>query len=384
MVSNSPDPVDNFEVPQVKEGKRISRWLMAVLISLIVVPVGFYSWVWLYANSPGASGYFEKIQVYIPPKSGFPQIEKILIESRVIEDDFRFRLLARYLGVSTRLKAGEYVFTAEHTPLLILKDIEQGKTIPRTLAIAEGLNIYQIAEKIASGGWGRPDELLLLMSDPEFLSEMGVRANSLEGYLFPDTYFFERSDSPQHILATMFRRMQTVILTECENASLVEGVLFDCDGQAGEAVSKVENSKAVDQIVRLSVNQVLTLASIVEKETGFSEERPLVAKVFINRLKKGMRLQADPTVVYGLKKFGQQLSRKDLKTPTPYNTYTETGLPAGPICNPGKASISAVFNPAAENYLYFVLQEDGGHYFSNSLKEHNQAVARLRKFEKEN
>lgn len=353
---------------------------MAVLVSLLVVPVGLYSWVWLYANSPGASGYFEKRQVYIPPKSGFPQIEKILIESRVIEDDIRFRILARYLGVSTRLKAGEYVFTAEHTPLLILRDIEQGKTVPRTLTIAEGLTIYQIAEKIEAGGWGKQVDILQLMSDPDFLSRIGVRANSLEGYLFPDTYFFERSDSPQHILATMFKRMQAVIAKECEKAAQVEGVLFDCDGQAGAA----EKFKGASEIVRLSVNQVLTLASIIEKETGFPEERPLVAKVFIDRLKKGMRLQADPTVVYGLKKFGEQLSRKDLKTPTPYNTYTQKGLPVGPICNPGKASISAVFNPAAEKYLYFVLQENGGHYFSKSLKEHNEAVARLRKFENKN
>jgi len=377
-------PGGKSETSEICNNKQKGGRLIAVTaVLLILLLAAFAAWVLIYSRSPCSQLSSGPLRVYIPPQTSLPQIQKILVDAQVLEDDFRFWLLARYLGVSTRLKAGEYLFTPEHTPLLVLKDMAEGKTIPRSLTIAEGLNMYQVAQKIEDGGWGAKADVLLLMYNSEFLAEQEIKANSLEGHLFPDTYFFERSDSPQHILSAMVKRMQGVFSEECGQAKSLPGIVFDCGGQDLHAVAE-EKSVGKAAVLKLSMNDVLTLASIVEKETGYKHERPLVAKVFLNRLRKGMRLQADPTVVYGLKKFKTPLSRKDLRTPTSYNTYTRKGLPSGPICNPGQASIAAVFHPAEENYYYFVLQGDGEHFFSKSLKEHNQAVARLRKSEKNN
>lgn len=346
-----------------------------------VLPSALAGCFYLYANSPdGRSSRDVASRVFIPPASDLPTIQKILVEEGVISRDLRFRLLARYLGVSTHLKAGEYIFSADCTPLMVLGDLAAGKTVPRSLTIVEGVTMFQVAQKIAEGGWGTGEEALRLMNDAQFAETLGLKATNLEGYLFPDTYAFERLDSLQHILKTLVGRMRSVLAAECRKmGARPGGIVVDCGKPVGTCGLEAGSGKSAQ--LYLSMADVLVLASIVEKETGRDNERPLVARVFLNRLQKGMRLQADPTVVYGLQKFGELLSRQDLRTPTPYNTYTQNGLPPGPICNPGRASIAAVFSPADENYYYFVLQADGGHYFSKTLAEHNLAVARLRRHE---
>jgi UPF0755 protein len=185
---------------------------------------------------------------------------------------------------------------------------------------------------------------LALVADPLFIRSFGLQGSTLEGYLFPDTYFFAKGTGLRTIVTTMVQRLMQVLAEE-----------------RGKRVSSSEVPSTL-----LNQHEILTLASIIEKETALTAERPLVAKVFFNRLRLGMKLQADPTVIYGLVKFGQPLTKADLSTPTPYNTYAKTGLPVGPICNPGRTAIAAVLQPAAEDY------------FSKTLSEHNQAVARYR------
>ena len=196
------------------------------------------------------------------------------------------------------------------------------------------------------------DRFMATASDPAFVQEFSIPAPTLEGYLFPDTYLFARNLPVEKILRSFVER-------------------FDQHfgpSQEGEA-----------RKLGFTRHQVVILASVVERETAVSQERPLIAGVFLNRLRKRIRLQSDPTVIYGLKNFDGNLTRAHLQTDTPYNTYTRRGLPAGPICNPGAASIGAVLNPAPTNYLYFVAKKDGTHHFSTSLSEHNAAVLRHQK-----
>jgi len=184
-------------------------------------------------------------------------------------------------------------------------------------------------------------------NDIAIVKALGVEADSLEGYLFPDTYHFPKGLPLDEIMGTMVNRFQEIFSTEWQERSRQMG---------------------------MSIHQVVTLASIIEKETGAAFERPLIASVFHNRLAKRMRLSSDPTVIYGIKDFDGNLTRKHLKTANPYNTYLNKGLPPGPIANPGVAALEAALYPAETDYLYFVSKKDGTHQFSTSFKEHNRAV----------
>ncbi len=314
-------------------------------------------WFWLYPDQPGPPRT-AALTVEIPAGTGLLGIKNTLTQAGVISDDFRFILLAKLLGAAKGLKAGEYAFAPGLSPRAVILLLASGKTVRRAITLPEGFTLYQTAALIKDGGWGRQEDFLELTSDPEFISGFGLQAKTFEGYLFPDTYFFEKGTALREVVKTMVKRMLLVL--DEERAK---------QGQAGQ---EVETSL-------LSPYEVLILASIIEKETALPAERPLVAKVFLNRLKLGMKLQTDPTVIYGLGKFGLQLTKDDLSTPTPYNTYANRGLPVGPICSPGRTAIAAVLKPATEGFTYFVSQNDGSHYFSKSLSEHNQAVARYRK-----
>jgi UPF0755 protein len=291
-------------------------------------------------------------QVLIPAKTSLAGIEKILVENGVIPPGRGFYYLARISRLSQRLQAGEYRFTPGQTPYQILRVLATGATVRRSATIPEGANIYQVADILAAGGWGDRELFLKLARDPEILARSGVQAKSLEGYLFPDTYQLLRGQDPKEIIGLMVAR-----------GNQVRQQLGDLH----------------DNELGLSTHQVLTLASIVEKETGIPEERPLIARVFLNRLRLGMRLQTDPTVIYGLADFDGNLTRKHLETPTLYNTYLIDGLPPGPIANPGRDAIAAVLHPASESYLYFVSKNDGTHYFSRDLAEHNRAVSKYQR-----
>jgi UPF0755 protein len=328
---------------------RLVAWLCGLAF---LGAAGFGLWLWSYAVSPMPMREGGNLQVLIPPQTSLAGIEKILAENGVIPPGRGFYYLARVSRLSQRLQAGEYLFTPGQTPYQILRALAAGSTVRWSVTIPEGASIYQLADILAAGGWGERELFLNLARDPEILARYGVQAASLEGYLFPDTYQLVRGQNPREIIGLMVERGNQV---------------------------RQELGDLSDNPLGLSSHEVLTLASIVEKETAAPEERPLIAQVFLNRLRQRMRLQTDPTVIYGLADFNGNLTRKDLKTPTPYNTYLINGLPPGPIANPGRAAITAVLHPASESYLYFVSKNDGTHYFSRDLAEHNRAVFKYQK-----
>ncbi|MDP2756963.1 MAG: endolytic transglycosylase MltG [Desulfurivibrionaceae bacterium] len=324
--------------------RRLAFWFCGVAFLALA---GSGLWLWSYAVTPMPMREGGELQVLIPPKTSLTGIERILAENGAVPPGRGFYVLARVSRLSQRLQAGEYRFSPGQTPYQILRALAAGDTVRWSVTIPEGSNIYQLADILSRGGWGERELFLDLARDPEIIARHGVRAASLEGYLFPDTYQLVRGQNPREIIALMLERGRQV---------------------------RQELGDLRDNPLGLTPHEVLTLASIVEKETAVPEERPLIAQVFFNRLRQGMRLQTDPTVIYGLVDFNGNLTRKDLQAPTAYNTYLINGLPPGPIANPGRAAIVAVLHPAPSSYLYFVSKNDGTHYFSNDLAEHNRAV----------
>lgn len=289
--------------------------------------------------------------IRIPKGAGVRRIQTILHERGVISGDARFLLLASITGTTGRLQAGEYMIPAGRSPLQILRQLEEGKVVLHRITIPEGKSIRQVAEILAAGKWVDPSRFLALTRDPDFIRTLGFDLECLEGYLFPDTYTLTRDSVTEKSLITMMtRRFQDIW-----------------------------KNMAADLPDSLTRHQAVTLASIVEKETGMAEERPLIARVFLNRLARNMRLQSDPTVIYSLDDFDGNLTRTDLENQNPYNTYVVKGLPPGPICNPGRDAILAVLHPADTPYLYFVSKNDGSHYFSTNLREHNRAVRKYQR-----
>lgn len=334
-------------------GWRLCRFCLLLLFLSLLAAAG---WLYLYAVTPLAPGDESGRTVLIPSGATLPAIQRILVKEELVADDFRFRLLARLLQVGRRLQAGEYHLARSLSPAQLLFELESGRIVQRSVTIPEGANLKEVATILAADGWVAREEFLRLVRDPDFVhQQMRVAAASLEGYLFPDTYYLTRGMEGREIVAMMVARLRSQ-LTELG---------IDEKGKVGQG---------------FTLHQVLTLASIVEKETATPSERPLIARVFLNRLNRGMRLQTDPTVIYGLASFDGNLTRKDLRTPTPFNTYIIRGLPPGPIANPGRASIEAVLHPAAGAYLYFVSKNDSTHYFSKTLAEHNRAVRKYQKY----
>ncbi|MFZ5766517.1 MAG: endolytic transglycosylase MltG [Thermodesulfobacteriota bacterium] len=318
----------------------------------------FFVWVQLYAAAR-PHGEDEKARlVFIPSGSGFAGVKKALVEARIIDDDIRFVILARLSGAAARMQAGEYLFPPELTHRQIIAKLAAGQVHYRPLTVPEGATTYQIADLLADGFDYDRELVLKRIRDPELISSFGLAVPSLEGYLFPDTYHLTRGQSLDAVLAMMVERFERVYAEAVRR-------------QAGK--SSPANG--------LSRHEIVILASIVEKETALAEERPLVAAVFYNRLRDRMKLQADPTVIYGMANFAGNITREDLLTPTPYNTYTVPGLPVGPIANPGRESLTAVLAPAKSDALYFVAKNDGSnsHVFSRTLEEHNRAVHRYQR-----
>jgi UPF0755 protein len=247
-----------------------------------------------------------------------------------------------------RLIAGEYDLRRDMSTLEIIMKMGQGKRNIYSLKIIEGHNIYTIANSFEQSRIMTKAEFLKLALSREFLEKIGITSGSLEGYLYPDTYFYSKEIDKEKLIERIARRTLKI---------------FD-DPRIKEKMAHRN----------MDINKTLTLASMIEKESGVNEERPLVSAVFHNRLQKGMSLDCDPTVIYGTKGFGSPITRTDLRTVTPYNTYSFKGYPAGPICSPSKASILAALNPADVDYLYFVAKNDGTHVFSRDMAEHNKYV----------
>ena len=269
----------------------------------------------------------------------------------IIRSKRLFLLWARLMGYSRSIKTGEYRLSSAMPPLKILETLSKGIVIAHPVTIPEGFTIKQIGELLEEKGLVKNEEFLAITGDPDVAKRYGISGQSLEGFLYPDTYQFGRGLPPMSVVEVMIKRFWEV---------------------TGPFREKIEQSG-------MTIEEVITLASIVEKETGRAEERPIIASVFLNRLKKKMRLETDPTVIYGIKDFSGNLKKKHLTQRTPYNTYVIRGLPPGPIANPGKEAIEAVLFPAKTDYLYFVSKNDGSHYFSKTLVEHNKAVQKYQK-----
>jgi UPF0755 protein len=332
-----------------KQSRHILTDLVIVLVCVGIILALFSIWDYGFRSPASIKG--EEVEIYIPPGTGFSGIRKILSREDLVKDDIRFDLLARLMGVEQDLQAGEYRLHKGQPPYQLLQILAKGRTIKRVVTVPEGANIFQVADILAARKLVEPKAFLDLCRDPAFLEELGLKGSSLEGYLFPDTYYFTRGTPQKEIARSMVSR-------------------------AKEVWDQLQQEIGPFGMTR---HQIVTLASIVEKETGVTEERPLIARVFLERLKRGMLLQADPTVIYGRGDFGERLHSKDLKEDQPYNTYVHKGLPPGPIANPGRLALQSVMHPSEEVYLYFVSKNDGTHYFSTRLDEHNRAV---RKFQK--
>ncbi len=330
----------------------LKRIVVATILFLLVPVLLFGCWVALYGIRPGPERAVPDAVVIIPRGSSLQSITTILAAKGIIYQDVRFLFLAKISGYSGKIQAGEFRLDTGKKPLEVLEALISAKSIQYSITIPEGLRATEIAAIFAEGGWFDPRSFANLLVDKEFMAKHGLSGlDNLEGYLYPDTYLLTRdSRGAEKIMGLMIGRFNKVWL---------------------ELTTKLEGKPDREKTV--------ILASMVEKETGASSERPLIAGVFLNRLQLGMRLQSDPTVVYGLEKFSGTITRSDLQKQHPYNTYTVAGLPAGPICSPGKDAMLAVLAPTHSKDLYFVSKNDGTHHFSASLAEHNAAVQKYQR-----
>jgi len=289
-----------------------------------------------------------RTSVSIAAGSDVRQIARTLADARVIDSQRAFVLAARITGFDRRLQPGDYQLDAGLSFPALLRALREGRGRTAAVTIPEGWRIEQIADRLAASGVCSRDDFLLATRDRSLLAELAIPGPSAEGFLFPETYALPLPADPAEVIRTMHRQFEKIW------GELTAGAPFPT----------------------LSPLATVTLASIVERETTTPGERSLVAAVFLNRLRLGMPLQADPTVIYGIEAFDGNIRRRDLTSANPYNTYVIHGLPPGPIANPGRASLAAVLAPAPVDFLYFVARNDGTHQFSRSLTEHNRAVQR--------
>ncbi|MEJ2009872.1 MAG: endolytic transglycosylase MltG [Acidobacteriota bacterium] len=300
-------------------------------------------------------GFRGQVIVDIPPGIQAPEVASRLVENGILAHRWPFLLIYGLGRRSHHLKAGEYLFDHPLRPLDVYRKLVRGEVYFRTVVIPEGSNRFDIARILHKRLGIPPADFLKVTQETSLIDDLDPHAPSLEGYLFPDTYQFEYDPTAAHIAMTMLARFRQVIHQHFQQELSQPGV---------------------------GLHEVITLASLVEKETPDPQERPIVAQVFELRLKKGMLLQCDPTVLYAAELDHlptEHIDESDLKLQSPYNTYVHGGLPPGPICSPGKASIAAVLHPASTHYLYFVSNNHGGHRFAKTLAEHQRNVARYRK-----
>jgi UPF0755 protein len=317
---------------------------------ITVIIIGAYSYynIHHFIMNPGGNDTQGKI-VTINPGQGFSSTTAKLRKEGVISSSVKFKIYGALSGKDKKIKAGEYQFSLSMSPYKILSDLNNGKVYQHKLTIPEGYTVNQIAESVQNAGITSKESFLAVADDPSVVHKLGIPApaESFEGYLFPETYYFPKGTNPLVIITHMVERFRSVYKKEW-----------------------AEREKELG----MTMHQVLTLASIIEKETGNASERPLISSVFHNRLKKDMRLESDPTVIYGIKDFNGNLTKENLMTVTPYNTYRVNGLPPGPIANPGLKSIEAALFPDQSEYLFFVSKKDTTHQFSTNLTDHINAI----------
>ena len=332
--------------------RRLLLWsvvgTVAALIALVAVAAGLVVWVEEELERPRGT---DIVEVVIERGAPMTSILDQLEAAGVIGDPLMARLHLDYRRSGETLQAGEYRFEQPMSTVDALDRVIRGEVVTWPVTVIEGLTLRETAERLASEGFGELDAFLAAMASPALIADLDPAAESLEGYLFPDTYAFPRGTGEADIVEAMVRNFRRRVEEHLDAAS----------GQG------------------LDLRSLVTLASIVEKEAGAIPERPLVAAVFHNRLARGIGLYADPTIIYALKMAGAwdgNLRRRDLELDSPYNTYVHPGLPPGPICSPGEHSLRAAARPADVPYLYFVSRNDGTHVFAETIAEHNRNVAR--------
>lgn len=327
--------------------KRIWRSLLRVvviaLMAVSVTVIGYGYWAGTRPLDPGAESYV------ITPGSGVMQLAQQLVERDVIDEPYTLIAWAYAMGYTRSIKTGEYRFDVGINMQQLLRQTVEGRVIQYAVTFIEGWTFKQLRAALRSAP--KLQQTLAEKGDHQIMDLVGTPQPHFEGYFYPDTYFYTRGASDLDILRQAHRHMQERLTHEWKN-------------------------RPADTLLR-SPHEALVLASIIEKETGKPNERRLISAVFHNRLKRDMRLQTDPSVIYGLgEKFDGNLTREHLKTATPYNTYVHKGLPPTPIAMPSGAAIHAALHPADTRALYFVARGDGSHEFSDTLEAHNRAVAR--------
>jgi len=328
------------------------RRLLLPMLALLLGLAACLSLVASWMVTPAAGVADGARHVDIAPHLGLTGVAHTLREAGAIRSPTAFMAMAVARGTWRSLKAGEYEIPQGANTLAVLALLEQGRVVRHPVLLREGGTIEELARTIEERRLGRAADVRRAARDGALLRTLDVSAPSLEGYLFPDTYLLVRGMTADDILTRMVARLR-------------ERVGADLLARARE--------------LDLSLHQLLTLASIVEREAKEPTELPVIAAVFWNRMKKDMPLQADPTVQYAVGKDGRLLTRDDLQVDSPYNTYRYAGLPPGPIGSPGRAAIEAVVSPAKVDYLYFVSVDDRRHHFSSTLAQHNLAVERYRR-----
>ena len=326
--------------------------LLRILFGASIAAVGIFCGAFVYYATSEVVPASSPVQLSLKPGSSLRSAAQQLERAGVLRQPELFIVMARLLGEAGNVKAGSYEIDGPITPFRLLRKVTLGEVTQATVTLVEGWTFRQMRKALDGHAAVRHDTQEL--RDAEILKQLAIDTGSPEGLFFPDTYHFGVGSSDLAVLRRAYRLMQSHLETQW----------------AGRASG----------LPLSSPYEALILASIVEKETGREEDRPLVAAVFVNRLRKGMLLQADPTVIYGLgEAFDGNLRKRDLTTDTPYNTYTRTGLPPTPIAMPGFASLSATLNPPMSDVLYFVAKGDGSSQFSRTLGEHERAVTKYQR-----
>jgi len=304
----------------------------------------------------GTSAGWQDRTVTVPRGSRMPEVVSALHEGGVLRRPLVFRALVYLTFTSRRLHYGEYTFSRPPSTFEVWQKVIHGDVVTYKVTVPPGANLYDVAALLREHSVAEPETFLAAATSPAELERLEIPGNSAEGYLSPETYTLVKPVTPEEILEEMVRMFRKRFTPEMERKAKASG---------------------------FTLHQLVTIASIIEKETGIDGEKPLVSAVIRRRLALGMPLQMDPTVIYGAKRFDGTVTRKDLRTPGPYNTYTNRGLPPGPIANPGMAALEAALTPADADYLYFVSRNDGSHAFSRTLEEHNRAVEAFRRAARE-
>ena len=333
---------------------------LVVLLLLAALSAGGTAlWMWYGMTHPYQGFPQEGVFVDVPRGTSSRYVGYILKKNGVVRSKLAFEIYARRHPKRT-LQAGEYFFDHAMTGTDVFWKIANGQVFQQPFTVREGETMFDIARELEAGKFMRAGDFLYAAGDPSLIRDFAPGAQTLEGFLFPATYELPRHPAASELTTEMVRKFKE---------------------EWRRIVSPTAGGPTDEGDHRL-VNRIVTLASLVERETPKPEERPLVAGAFENRLRKGMRLQCDPTVIYGMERLGKYnggLTGKDLQFDSPYNTYEHGGLPPGPIGNPGEASLRAAIHPAQTNYLYFVANTQGGHFFGATLAEHNRNVLKYRR-----